>query len=291
MKKRWNISMLVMFVLLACSLLGLLSVYFLRNMATQYDQIMSYYKTYYLAQAGIETALVQLHHRGLWYSETIDATHPLIIQNINQPKSSFSFTIRGESNFLSKSLLDSGSCLSPFILHSGQSLILPLFVDGFTWSIIKSLYAWLVNQNLWTMLPLLQPVSDWLVPWTVNMWILLADSTGLYENGMYFSSGTDWNQNFFSSFSQSADRVLSKLEDIRLQNNNWQTDKNFSPYLIIANKDFRTVKFCLQLPNGKMLPTQQYLIQSFGMFGTSKLWLEATYKQPIPSFLIDSSFR
>ncbi len=260
-------------------------------MATQYDQIMSYYKTYYLAQAGIETALVQLHHRGLWYSETIDATHPLIIQNINQPKSSFSFTIRGESSFLSKSLLDSGSCSSPFVLHSGQSLILPLFVDGFTWSIAKSLSAWLVNYNLWTTLSLLQPVSDWLIPWTVNMWLLLADSTGLYENGIYFSSGTDWDQNFFSSFSQSADRVLSKLEDIRLQNNNWQIDKNFSPYLIIANKDFRTVKFCLQLPNGKMLPTQQYLIQSFGMFGRSKLWLEATYKQPIPSFLIDSSFR
>jgi hypothetical protein len=51
------------------------------------------------------------------------------------------------------------------------------------------------------------------------------------------------------------------------------------------------VQFCLKLPNWKTLPTQQYLIQSFGMFGTSKLWLEATYKQPIPSFLIDSSFK
>lgn len=71
MKKRGNISLLVLFVLLACSLLGLLTVHFLKNMSTQYNQITSYYKSYYLAQAGIETALTQLQHRGLGFSENI----------------------------------------------------------------------------------------------------------------------------------------------------------------------------------------------------------------------------
>ena len=107
MKKRGNISLLVLFVLLTCSLLGLLTVHFLRNMSAQYDQVLSYYKGYYLAQAGVETAITQLQHRGLGFSETINSGNALIHQNINQPKSSFAFQIIGRSNFLSASLLDS----------------------------------------------------------------------------------------------------------------------------------------------------------------------------------------
>jgi uncharacterized sporulation protein YeaH/YhbH (DUF444 family) len=85
----------------------------------------------------------------------------------------------------------------------------------------------------------------------------------------------------------SASSALGLLEDSRLKQ--WQTDTKFSPYFIIANKDNRDISFCLTLPSGSMLPTQTYLIQSFGSYWTTKLWLEATYKQPLPSFLIDSS--
>jgi hypothetical protein len=40
-------------------------------MSTQYSQITSYYKSYYLAKAGVETALTQLQTRGLGFSESI----------------------------------------------------------------------------------------------------------------------------------------------------------------------------------------------------------------------------
>ena len=147
MHKRGNISMLVMFVLLTCSLLGLLTVHFLKNMSTQYSQITAYYKTYYLAQAGIETALTQLQHRGLGFSETISSDSDFIRQNIVQAQSSLSFEIIGKSNFLSKSLLGSGNCDSPYVLFSGQSFVLPLFVDGFSGSIVDSLSVPLINHN------------------------------------------------------------------------------------------------------------------------------------------------
>ncbi len=280
--------MLVMFVLLTCSLLGLLTVHFLKNMSIQYSQISSYYKTYYLAQAGIETALTQLQHRGLWFSEIIDANNPIIRENIHQPQSTFSFEVRGKSNFLSTSLLDSGNCDTPFILAPGKSFVLPLFVDTFSWTIVQSLNSAFVNQNLGDRLALLKPITTNFSQSTVSLGLLLADSTGMYQNGMYFATGFDWNDAFFKSFSDSASSVLWKLEDSRLQN--WKADAKFSPYLLIANRDSYPIRFCLHLPQEQPLPTQQYLIQSFGVYWTTKLWLEATYKQPIPSFLIDSSF-
>jgi len=286
MKKRGNISLLVLFVLLTCSLLGLLTVHFLRNMATQYDQILSYYKGYYLAQAGVETALTQLQYRGLWFSESIDSSNALVRQNIHQPQSSFSFQVIWRSNFLSNSLLDSWACQSPFVLKPGKSLVIPLFVDTFTWTLTQSFAAPFANQNLWNTLALLKPIAKTSGP--VNFGLLIADTTGMYENGIFFSSGFSWNESFFKDFSSAASHGLWALEDTRLQQ--WQADPNFSPYFVIANKDSHDVSFCLTLPQGSVLPTQQYLIQSFGLYWTTKLWLEATYKQPLPSFLIDSSF-
>lgn len=288
MKKRGNISLLVLFVLLTCSLLGLLTVHFLKNMSTQYNQILSYYKWYYLAQAGIETALTQLQHRGLGFSETIDSNNPLVAQNINQPLSSFSVEVRGSSNFLSTSLNDSGSCDSPFTLAPWKSLVLPLFVDAFSGTVTQSFVSPFANKNLGTTLALLKPVSKNLRWGPVNFGLLIADATGMYQNGIYFSSGFSWNESFFKDFGSSASRGLWALEDSRLQQ--WQTDSKFSPYFIIANKDSRDITFCLTLPQGSVLPTQQYLIQSFGLYWATKLWLEATYRQPLPSFLIDSSF-
>jgi len=150
--------MLVLFVLLTCSLLGLLTVHFLKNMSTQYSQIMAYYKSYYLAQAGIETALTQLQHRGLGFSESIQNTDTIVRENITQPQSSLSFEVIGKSHFLSKSLFDSGDCTSPYVLSPGQSFVLPLFVDAFSGSISDSLVSNFVNYNASSLLASLQIV-------------------------------------------------------------------------------------------------------------------------------------
>lgn len=288
MKKRGNISMLVMFVLLACSLLGLLTVHFLKNMFTQYGQILSYYKTYYLAKAGIETALTQLQHRGLGFSESVSSLDSLVRDNIKEPQSSFSFSIVGKSNFLSTSLLDSGSCKSPFTLLSGQSLIIPLFIDNFTGTVLQSIKTPLRNQNLGTSLAFLSFVKQNLLNWPVNLGLLIASADGMYQNWIYFTGGgLNWDNSFFKRFSNSASSALGALEDIVLSAR--QTQNTLSPYLIIANRDFTPLSFCLELPQSSSLPTQQYLIQSLWYFWSTKLWLDATYRQPIPSFLINSS--
>ena len=287
MKKQWNISLLVMFVLVACSLLGLLTVHFLKNMSTQYSQIVSYYKSYYLAKAGMETALTQLQHRWLGFSETVDSSSHLVSENIHQSQSSFSFSVLGKSSFLSMSLLDSGTCAHPFVVWSGQTLVVPLFIDWFVGSLSDSLIQTPDLQNLWTLLSQLVPVYT-SAPGPVNLWLLLSDGNGLYPNGMYFSQLTTWTKEWFKQFSSAATSALGALDDVKL--NTWQSHKAFTPYLVIANKDRLSAKFCLRLPDGQALPTQHYLIQSFGTYGSTTLNLEATYKQPMPSFLVDSSF-
>lgn len=50
-KKSGNISILVIFVLLASSLLGILSMNYVQQMMKQSSAVQSYYKSYYLAKA------------------------------------------------------------------------------------------------------------------------------------------------------------------------------------------------------------------------------------------------
>ena len=70
-KKSGNISILVIFILLASSLLGILSMNFVQQMMKQSAVIHSYYKAYYLSKAGIELGLTQIKHRGIGFNYTI----------------------------------------------------------------------------------------------------------------------------------------------------------------------------------------------------------------------------
>jgi hypothetical protein len=50
-RKSGNVSILVIFVLLASSLLGILSMNFVKQMMEQSAVVTAYYKSYYLAKA------------------------------------------------------------------------------------------------------------------------------------------------------------------------------------------------------------------------------------------------
>ena len=69
MHKKGNISILVIFVLLASSLLGVLAINFVQSMMKQSATVYNYYQSYYLAKAGVELGLAELGHRGVGFEQ------------------------------------------------------------------------------------------------------------------------------------------------------------------------------------------------------------------------------
>ncbi|MEI7562882.1 MAG: hypothetical protein WCJ39_04170 [bacterium] len=60
-----------MFVLLASSLLGVLTVTFVQHMIKQTDALYTYYQSYYLAKAGLEFSLAELPFRGIGFEYSV----------------------------------------------------------------------------------------------------------------------------------------------------------------------------------------------------------------------------
>ncbi len=285
MKKKWNISLMVLFILIACSLLGLLTVHFIKNMFVQYSQVASYYKTYYLSKAGIELALTQVKWRGLWFSYGVWSGDDVVLQNfIFSWSQGFESTLSGRSSLLSTDVW-STTCTSPFVIWSWKTLMIPLFFDNYEWSIVESFGTGISYTNKSALLgqfTLLENQS----PWTVSLGFLVTLWNELYQNGIVFMTGMfEWN--IFEQFNNKIDGVFSSLEDFPLLS--WKTSNDFQNYLVIANTSDHEFSFCLQLPEGESLPLQQYGIKSLGAAGWQKLGLEAIYKQPVPSYLIETS--
>jgi len=55
----------VIFVLLASSLIGILTMNFVKQMVSYTNDMNSYNKSYYYAKAGLELALVEINNAGI----------------------------------------------------------------------------------------------------------------------------------------------------------------------------------------------------------------------------------
>lgn len=283
---------MVMFILIACSLFGLLTVRFLQSMFVQSAQIHDYYKSYYLAKAWLELVFVQLPVRGLWFDFVVSSGSDIIKQNfLSAGNYYFESSIVGRSNLLSRSVRQSSTCSEPFSLNHWESLIFPLFYDKFdskiygTYDSLSKPIDYDIKQQL---------LSNFEFSWLnnnpkVSLWILISSWWDLYENWIYFIGVDSLDQGSFDNFVKWVNNsfVYSNLGDANFSNwPNYMTDW-FKAYFIIANKDNKAFQFCLENKQSEF-PLQQYWIKSIGVYNNQKLGLEVEYRQPLPSYFVDS---
>ena len=293
MKKQWNISILVMFVLLASSLIGILTINFVQQMVANTSRINAYYKSYYLAKAGIELGLTEIKSRGIGFEIAQASGEDIIKQNfVCGDHCFFESSTQWLSNYLSPDVSQASGCQNPFMLSAGDSLMIPLFHDDFTGNVSQVFSKSVTYWNLaWALQNLTVEYSGDL-PSTavVSAGFLVLDATwNINNNGIYFKTWSlkelfPWIQTDNNSL---VNRFSSYVAWSSLQS--WQaSDFPFKNYLVISYYTWTdSLNFCLSL-SGSQLPTAQYLVTSLGTFNDQKLWLEALYKQPIPSFLLNS---
>lgn len=279
LNKKWNISILVIFVLLASSLLGVLSMNFIQSMMKQSATTYNYYQSYYLAKAGVELGLTELGHRGVGFEQTF-ADSGFVQKNfLCGKRCDLTFALSWTSSYLSQQFRTDTTCKFPFVLSGGGSLIIPVFKDIFSWSLSDGFSQKISYQNLYKELRKANIIPSADSPVTFGMVVLSWEE--LASDGIFFQSGSldGWLQSFLTAF----DTQFREPQGISSLDR-----RDISPYrffFMISNPSDKDISFCVNVPWA--LPTQQYYLQSQWTYDSQKLWLEAIYKQPIPDFLLN----
>jgi len=308
-KKSGNISILVIFVLLASSLLGILSMNFVQQMMKQSAVVHNYYKAYYLAKAGLEISLTQVANRGVGFEYTIQSGDAIVRENFfsgfDQSVYSLSTQISGMSMMLSKNFWQSTGCEHPYVLASNDTIIVPLFRDSGWKSVYDILTTWITYQNLAHIFKhdaievVFSEFSD-----EATFGILILSGDDLSPNGIFFQKG-DLITNWLNTFRQKFETYLSTIDSFlypkesQLASNYWLSsliDNNFRMYLLISNSSKNQQEFCLSIeqswttPTISLLPTESFFLQSHASYAGQQVVLDAVYAQPIPWFLFGTYF-
>ena len=300
-KRSWNISILVIFVLLASSLLGILSMNFVQQMIQQSARVFSYYKAYYIAKSWIELWLTQVATHDVGFQYLLTTGHRLIDENfVYGDTYDLAYSISGMAPLLSQNFWQSSGCTTPYRIAGGESMIIPLFRDASAWSLVD-IFTQRSYQNLASLFKNKQISFVSEHGWDVVYGMLILSWDQLATNGVFFRKWTLlwWLSDFVDDFDEYLSTIDPFLYPIESQlkqryDTSWLIDNGFTLYLMISNPSQSALSFCVniqqssQRPEVSVLPTASYFLQSIGSYDGQIVALDALYAQPIPGFLFST---
>ena len=133
-KLKWNISVMVILILLACSLMGILTIIFLRSLIVYTDDSYGYYKSYYMAKAWLELALTEMDNTDVGFQNSVNSWDAIVVNNFTCPWCSFTSEIKWRSGFIWNYFWKSNECSedNKLIIPAWWSMVLPMFYDNST---------------------------------------------------------------------------------------------------------------------------------------------------------------
>lgn len=265
-KLNWNISILVILILLASSVISLLAINQIQHLMTYWNQTFNYFRAYYLAKAWTELWLTEVYNHGDGFNMQIWSWDAIVSWNLLKEFSEFGGTLTGDLSwfepyftvdlsgsfeYLTNDIKNSNECSNgnKIILWSGDGIIISLFSDSLNGFIQ---FEWIKNLKLKELNP--------------NMSILTF--------GM-FSFDRDWN-----------------MSDIRvstwytLQGFIWNEPSSTNKYLSIKNSWNEDVEFCVYA-DWKLIPSSNSLITVRWHYWDIEVWLQSVVKWTTPSWALN----
>ena len=274
-KLNWNISILVILVLLACSLMGILSMNFLNNLISYTDNSYSYYKSYYYAKAWLELALTEINNSDVWFSHVI-WFWDVINQNFGGG-GAFNVNIMWRFTFLSDNFWQSTVCdeSTALSIPAKWSITLPMFYDdssayGTIFSSVKTIQLLSNDRNKLSV----QYLWDWYNYPKLDVWVIFQSWDSILWDYIYMT-WLVFNSNFFKNYFQNFDSMYPDVWNYK-----------YLSYIVISNPTDSEVKFCINAWES-LWPTTKYFISSRWEYRGKTVWLQAIYAQPLPSFFIN----
>ena len=284
---KWNVSIMVILILLACSLMWILTIIFLNSLISYTDDTYSYYKSYYVAKAWLELSLTEIDNSQVWFSQNIYSGNEININNFDCVDCYFVSHIQWRSPVISNSFWENGECNSgtALTLNAWESMVIPMFYDNTSeFSEILSDDFELVKLSDSTYRDNLKMTVVWSYPPSLNIWVVFQSWSIDWDisNEYIYMKLITASANFFSHYFSAFD-LYSDYREV------W--NRNYYPYIVISNPNNYSVQFCVDgwgTPDKVYAwPTTKYYITSRWEYMGKVVWLQAIYMQPVPSFLIN----
>lgn len=294
---KWNISILIIFVLLISGLIGVLTMNFIKDMLGYTNDIYSYNKAYYQANAGMELALTEIDNAGIWFSNSIDLGDEIFSDNFDCIDCELEMNLEWKTQYLSDKFWLGNECGddNKFVLLSGGSVVIPLFTQLEPWN-----HADILPNNPIDPDVILEYDKD-ILNYTDNFNFESEDFSKDFNIWLFVLSGNDIQTDliYIKSLQWRGDMIKNYFDAYKdYYVGEWVLEnEDYFMYLIISNVENDEVSFCVNMdlvasPHWNWsiieLPTMNYFVNSLARYGDKTVWLQAIYRQPIPDFLINS---
>lgn len=306
-KKKWNISIIVIFILALISLMSLLSASYIREIISSSWQLQDYYRAHYLAKAWVETNLIAVNEHGIWFETQIGSWDNIQKSFSCFPNCWFKTSIIARTHYMDWSTTYSTSnefeneCTQDNIISIQPKEIwsVPLFYDESNNSWAIALHSILsTNLDIWLeVLSNNTKVALWISLW--EWWQQLIDRHSLFMSGQRPNlTINDFLQNINVTYINSWDILSSNNLIYSFDNQTnviWpiaQTFHNLYNYLLIANDGDNwdwSLDFCITVANkDSEIPRSLIVIQSEWLIWTKSASVQARKKLQIPDFLFST---
>lgn len=278
-KIKWNISLLIILILLASSVIALLSINQIKHLLSYWNATFNYFRAYYLAKAWTELWLAEVYNREDWFKHQINTWDSIVKDNLIEAYSWFNpyFDVDINSNFkyLTDDIRYDCSNENKITLGTWEGIMLALFKDNTTstnkdnTTSTKNIISWWYTS--------IEPMSKGMVE----------------ELGFDHESGIEKNNITFGLFifnednTSMSDLIVEKWQNLNefIKKNIYLYKGNWRAYLTIKNSWNKEIKFCIKWKWD--IPYHDSLVTVRWNYWDVEVWLESVVKKSTPSWSLD----
>lgn len=274
-----NVSLLVIFILLASSVIALLSINQIQRLLTYGNMTFNYFRSFYLAKAGTELGLTEVYYREAGFEQTINSWDAIVTENLVWVYSGFNpyFTMNISWNFqhLTDDVRYTNNCddENKITLGTWEWIMLSLFRDNTQWIIDSMTGTSDIRQ--------FPHAKNLEIDINLQDWEWNRDEKKL----TFWLFDYDANWDMWSIFVENLEpeRLTSFLSDKF-------DDLEFNrKYLTIKNPwtGNEVVSFCITTDNNALIPYSDSLITVRANYGDMEVWLQSVVKKEVPSWSLN----
>jgi len=265
-----NISLLIIIVLLASSVIALLSINQIQRLLSYGNMTFNYFRSFYLAKAWTELWLAEIYYSEAGFKHTINSWDAIVtwnlVWNYTWFNPYFTMSITWSFAYITNDIRFSNGCSgdNKIILYSWDWIVLPLFKDDTVW-LISNILTWhsnpiSLNESFIEDIQFteLTPAD----PPELTFWLFSYENDSMED----FVVKTWTNLTYF------------------LQNNieNIHTDGSKKNYLTIMNYNDESVSFCIQNSSNNLIPYSDFLLTVHANYWDMEVWIQSVIKKEVP---------
>lgn len=266
-----NVSLLVIFILLASSVIALLSINQIQRLLTYGNMTFNYFRAFYLAKAWTELGLTEVYYREAWFEQTINSWDAIVTENFwiyTGFNTHFTMNISWNFLYLTDDVRYTNECdeENKITLGTGDWIMLSLFVDEMSWldNILSSSEN---DDNIKQLTPEeIKRIDFWNDVWNFKFWIFAYEWWDMIDIIV-----NDWND--LNTFWDEVSKFLNDYKEKRRK------------YLTIKNSWDEPVSFCIYWK--WYIPYSDSLITVRGNYGDMEVWLQSVVKKEVPSWSLN----